>query len=86
MKLSKLIEELQDIQKNWNIDPDVCVRTPDFYDRDIEDFCSTISNEREDPYLVILGFNEENYYNEEIITIEINPWHKRLWNRIKNWF
>ncbi len=86
MKLSKLIKELQDIQKNWSIDPDVCVRTPDFEDRDIEDFCTTISSDREERYLVILGFNEDDYYNENIITIELNPWYKRLWNRIKHWF
>ena len=87
MKLSKLIETLQTVQSNWKIDPDVCVRTPDFEDRDIEDFCSTISSDREDPYLVILGFNEETYFNEfDNIEFASMPWYENLWNKIKNLF
>ena len=87
MKLSKLIEILQTVQNNWEIDPDVCVRTPDFEDRDIEDFCSTISSNREEPYLVILGFNEETYFNESYdTTFTPIPWYENLWNKIKNLF
>lgn len=85
MKLSELIKELQRIQTGWSFDPDVTVRTPDFEDRDIEDFCSTISLDREKAYLVILGFNESDYF-EKLDDIEYIPWYKNLWNKFKNLF
>lgn len=86
MKLSKLIDELNFYKTRFYNDPDVTIRTPNFNDSDIQGFCMTASNTREDIYLVLLSFDEESIpIHTEVDDYFALPWYKRKFLDIKYW-
>lgn len=70
MKLSHLIKVLNEYKESFdksNYDPDVVIRTDDFEERDLfDDFCVSVSSNRDGQYLCLFTYDENTEIKETI--------------------
>lgn len=88
MKLSRLTEVLNCYNKDFvekGYDPDVVVRTDDFEELElVDDFCTSISTERDGIYVCLFTFEESK---EEGYKISFDDEEEQSFlKKIKNWF
>lgn len=91
MKLSKLIKLLEDYREEFlnndslkedERDPDVIIRQDMWEEKDIIDSCTTCSSDRDDMYIALLTFSEEEYYKRIEDNQRNTPFYKKLWWKI----
>lgn len=93
MKLSKLIELLENYREEFQNnrfleedekDPDVVIRQDMWEEKDIIDWCTTCSSERDDMYIALLTFSEEEYYKRIEDDLRKTSFYKKLWWKMDN--